>query len=66
MLKRFFRILIAALTALSPALPFEISKLGSGLSAVMIVGCAVIVFDLENREKRSGKETPNERIGDAI
>ena len=24
------------------------------------------VFDLENREKRSGKETPNERIGDAI
>ncbi|MBR3738253.1 MAG: hypothetical protein IKN26_05905 [Eubacterium sp.] len=40
--------------ALSPALPFEISKLGSGLSAVMIVGCAVIVFDLENRKAAHG------------
>ena len=36
--------------SLSPALPFEISKLGSGLSAIMIIGCAVIVFDLENRK----------------
>lgn len=36
--------------SLSPALPFEISKLGSGLSAIMTVGCAVVVFDLENRK----------------
>ena len=36
--------------SLSPALPFEISKLGSNLSAIMIIGCAVIVFDLENRK----------------
>ena len=35
---------------LSPSVPFELSKLGGGLSTVMIIGCAVIVFDLENRK----------------
>jgi hypothetical protein len=37
---------------LSPSLPFEISKLGGGLSLVMIIGCAVIIFDLENRKMK--------------
>ena len=31
--------------------PFEASKLGSGLSMIMIIGCAVVVFDLENRKQ---------------
>ena len=36
--------------SLSPSLPFELSKLGGGLSMIMVIGCAVIVFDLENRK----------------
>lgn len=38
-------------TSLSQTVPFEPSKLGGGLSMIMIVGCAVIVFDLENRKQ---------------
>ena len=39
-----------ASASLSPSLPFELSKLGGGLSMIMVIGCAVIVFDLENRK----------------
>ncbi|MBE6741229.1 MAG: hypothetical protein E7570_02905 [Ruminococcaceae bacterium] len=41
---------IIASSSLSPTLPFELSKLGGGLSMVMIIGCAALVFDLENRK----------------
>ena len=35
---------------LSPSLPAQPSRLGVGLSMLMIIGCAVIVFDIENRK----------------
>ena len=46
----FFPDIAAASASLSPALPFEISKLGGGLSMIMVIGCAVVIFDLENRK----------------
>ena len=46
----FFPEAAAASASLSPALPFEISRLGGGLSMIMVIGCAVVVFDLENRK----------------
>ena len=46
----FFPEAAAASASLSSALPFEISKLGGGLSMVMVIGCAVVVFDIENRK----------------
>ena len=46
----FFPDISLASASLSPSLPFEISKLGAGLSTVMIIGCAVVAFDIENRK----------------
>ncbi len=46
---------LPASVSLSPSLPFEMSKLGGGLSMVMIIGCAVVVFDLENRKLQLNK-----------
>ena len=47
----------SALTSasLTPSLPFELSGLGTGLSSVMIIGCAVIIFDIENRKIQLNK-----------
>ncbi len=50
----FFPEISSVSAILSPSLPFEISKLGSGLSTVMIIGCALIVFDIENRKIKPG------------
>ena len=39
-----------ALVSISQTVPFEASKLGGSLSMIMIIGCAVVVFDIENRK----------------
>ena len=50
LLLKLFPSVSTASISLSPGIPFEASKLGGGLSLVMILGCAVVVFDLENKK----------------